>query len=235
MELELRFLPATEVRVIPAADNQPAKLAGYAAVFNSPSEDLGGFREIIQPGSFRDHLTSGEDVRALMSHDADKLLGRTSSGTLVLSEDTHGLSFTNTLPDTSYARDLMALAARGDIRGMSFGFRVAKGGDSWAKDSTGKAVRTLTAVKLGEISYVASPAYPATAFSQRDLKVDPEALAAIFGNWSDLVIAMWGMLDVLVDPYTGSSAGTVRVVALQSADINLRHDESFQIMTDIVA
>ena len=59
--------------------------------------------------------------------------------------------------------------------------------------------------------------------------------AMIYGNWSDLVIALWGQLDVLVDPYTGSNTGTVRVNVHQSADINVRHAESFQIMTDITA
>lgn len=59
--------------------------------------------------------------------------------------------------------------------------------------------------------------------------------ALIYGNWDDLIIAMWGQLDILVDPYTGSNSGTVRINALQSADINVRHAESFQIITDILA
>ncbi len=54
----------------------------------------------------------------------------------------------------------------------------------------------------------------------------------IFGNWADLLIGMWSGLDVLVDPYTGSTAGTVRVVALQDVDVNLRHPESFAAMKD---
>ena len=48
-----------------------------------------------------------------------------------------------------------------------------------------------------------------------------------FANWSDLIIALWGGVDLTVDPYTGSSAGTLRVVALQDADIALRHAQSF--------
>jgi HK97 family phage major capsid protein len=55
----------------------------------------------------------------------------------------------------------------------------------------------------------------------------------IFGNFNDLVIGMWGALDILVDPYTGSSSGTVRIVALQDLDIELRHVQSFAAMTDI--
>jgi HK97 family phage major capsid protein len=56
--------------------------------------------------------------------------------------------------------------------------------------------------------------------------------AIIFGNWSDLIICLWSGLDVLVDPYTGSSSGTVRVVCMQDADANVRHPESFSVCID---
>lgn len=56
--------------------------------------------------------------------------------------------------------------------------------------------------------------------------------AVFFGNWADLVIAFWSGLDILVDPYTGSSAGTVRVVAMQDVDLGVRHAESFAAMLD---
>jgi len=56
--------------------------------------------------------------------------------------------------------------------------------------------------------------------------------AIIFGNFADLIIGMWGGLDLTVDPYTGSTSGTVRVVALQDVDIAVRHAESFAAMVD---
>lgn len=60
--------------------------------------------------------------------------------------------------------------------------------------------------------------------------------AAIFGNWNDLVIGMWGQgIDVLVDPYTLSSSGGVRIVAMQDAQVVLRHAESFSKIVDIIA
>lgn len=58
------------------------------------------------------------------------------------------------------------------------------------------------------------------------------ASAIIFGNWADLVIGMWGALDLTVDPYSGSTAGTVRIVALQDVDIALRNVVSFATMVD---
>jgi hypothetical protein len=58
--------------------------------------------------------------------------------------------------------------------------------------------------------------------------------AMIFGNWADLVIAMWGTLELTVDPYTHSTSGAVRVVALQDIDIGVRHAESFAAIEDAV-
>lgn len=57
----------------------------------------------------------------------------------------------------------------------------------------------------------------------------------IFGNWSDLMIAHWGVLDVIVDPYTKSTMGAVRITTLQDVDIAVRHVESFAAIKDIVA
>lgn len=56
--------------------------------------------------------------------------------------------------------------------------------------------------------------------------------AILFGNFADLIIGMWGTLDLMVDPYTGSTAGTVRVVALQDVDVAIRNVESFATMVD---
>jgi HK97 family phage major capsid protein/HK97 family phage prohead protease len=56
--------------------------------------------------------------------------------------------------------------------------------------------------------------------------------AILFGNFSDLIIGMWGGLDLMVDPYTGSTAGTIRVVALQDVDVAVRNVESFATMVD---
>ncbi len=58
--------------------------------------------------------------------------------------------------------------------------------------------------------------------------------AMLFGNWADLMIGMWGSLDLMVDPYTGSTAGTVRVVALQDVDVAVRNLESFASFVDII-
>lgn len=56
--------------------------------------------------------------------------------------------------------------------------------------------------------------------------------AIAYGNWSDLLIGMWGGLDLMVDPYTGAIAGTRRVVALQDVDVSVRYPVSFAAMLD---
>lgn len=56
--------------------------------------------------------------------------------------------------------------------------------------------------------------------------------AIFYGNWADLVMGLWGGLDILVDPYTASTKGDVRVVAFQDCDFVVRHPESFAAMLD---
>lgn len=56
--------------------------------------------------------------------------------------------------------------------------------------------------------------------------------AIFFGNWNDLIIGQWGTLDILVDPYTGGTSGTVRVIAFQDVDVAVRHAESFAAILD---
>ena len=134
------------------------RLEGYAATFGSEAR-MGSFVETIAPGAFRSALAG--DVLALLDHDTGKVLGRTRSGTLRLTEDSRGLAFSLDLPDTQAGRDALALAERGDLGGMSFGFTVPKDGESWAGER-----RTLHAIGLKEISVVSAwPAYPDTSLA----------------------------------------------------------------------
>lgn len=143
------------------ADGDGRTFSGYAAVFNADSEPMGGFTERIAPGAFRRSLTShGWDVKLLANHDAGRVLGSTRAKTLRLTEDDRGLYVEATLPDNTDGRDIAESIRRGDIDSMSFGFSITPGGDSWSNDG---AIRTLTDVKLYEVSIVAWPAYTSTA------------------------------------------------------------------------
>lgn len=144
------------------------RIEGYAATYNTEA-DLGGFRERIASGAFRSSL--GGDVLAMLDHDPGKVLGRTRSGTLRLSEDSKGLAFSLDLPDTQAGRDVLALAERNDLGGMSFGFTVPEGGETWQGRT-----RTLNLIDLREISIVqAWPAYPDTEIALRALMQGAEA------------------------------------------------------------
>lgn len=144
------------------------RLEGYAATFTAEA-DLGSFVERIEPGAFRSAL--GGDILALLDHDAGKVLGRTRSGTLSLREDAKGLAFTLELPDTQSGRDVLALAERGDLGGMSFGFTVPDGGERWEGRT-----RHLRSIDLKEISVVSAwPAYQGTEIALRALMAGAEA------------------------------------------------------------
>jgi len=139
---------------------QGRKLEGYAALFDTEAR-IGSFSETIRAGAFSGSLS--RDVLALVDHDPTRVLGRTKSGTLRLSEDSRGLSFSLDLPGTQAGRDILALAERRDLGGMSFGFSVPKGGDRWDGDK-----RELRNVVLHEISVVAAwPAYEGTIVHAR--------------------------------------------------------------------
>jgi len=148
--------------------------SGYAAVFNSPSQPL-PFTETIQRGAFDRTLSNRNDVKFLWNHDVGEILGSTRAKTVMLSEDDRGLKVEGTLPNTSRGRDVAELLRRGDIDSMSFGFSVPQGGDAWSDDGS---TRTLTSVRLHEVSLVAFPAYTGTAGLQSVRAMDELAVRA---------------------------------------------------------
>jgi uncharacterized protein len=164
--IERRVVTGAELRA-KTSDSAP-KLAGYAALFNTASDDLGGFTEVIMPGAFRGAIPKS-DIRALFNHDPNFVMGRNKAGTLTVAEDNRGLSMEVTPPDVQWVRDLLVSVERGDIDQMSFGFRVAKGGDEWLY--TDDAVtRTITEIEeLFDVAVVTYPAYPDTDVAVRSL------------------------------------------------------------------
>lgn len=152
---ETRDFDLTNSEVREVADG--FNFRGYAAVFDSLSHDLGGFKEIVRPGAFTRSLKENPDVRMLFNHDPSKILARTPR-TLKVQEDSRGLAVEAQLPNTSYGRDLAESLGRGDISQMSFRFRVKQ--DEW-ENRDGTQVRSLKDVDLVEVSAVTFPAYDA--------------------------------------------------------------------------
>jgi HK97 family phage prohead protease len=169
MKIERRTL---KVEIRKTGENR--KIRGMAVVFNQLSENLGGFREQIDPSAF--DACDMSDVRCLFNHDDNLVLGRTTSGTLTLSVDDAGLSFECDPPDTTYARDLAACMDRGDIDQCSFGFFVAPGGSEWSQDpGTGGDIRTVRKIsRLVDVTVATYPAYPQTS---SEIRSNAEILA----------------------------------------------------------
>jgi hypothetical protein len=163
-EVERRNFPVTELRAV-TDDKGLRHITGYAAIFDSLSEDLGGFREKIEPGAFKKSIKK-DDVRALKNHNTDYVIARTKSGTLKLSEDERGLKIDATPPDAQWAKDLMESIDRGDIDQMSFGFQTVT--DRWETQNN-EEIRTLVEVRLFDVSPVTFPAYPDTEVGLRSL------------------------------------------------------------------
>jgi HK97 family phage prohead protease len=155
------------------AEGDGMSFTGYASVFNSPSEDLGGFVEYVAPGAFKRSLQSRNEVKLLWNHDSGEPLASLRGGTMQLVEDSRGLKVTASLPNTTRGRDVAELLRSKVISSMSFGFNVIK--DSWASD--GKT-RTLESVRLFEVSIVSFPAYEATTAQVRSAQtINPDQLA----------------------------------------------------------
>lgn len=139
------------------------QIAGYAIVFNKPSVPDAPFIEYIAPTALNNVDLS--DVLALYNHDYANVLGRVDAGTLQLSIDKVGLHFVLDMPDTTVGHDVYNNIKAGNLKGMSFGFVVADGGDSWQQGAS-KPIRTINQLQtLGEISVVSKPAYDDTSIN----------------------------------------------------------------------
>ena len=158
---DIRYTPGTiEIRSDHGENGSIGTITGYSAVFNSKSEDLGGFHEFVAEGAFTRVLTENPDVRGLVNHDTNMIIGRTSSGTMRLEQDGKGLRYEIDVADTQAGRDVMTSIKRGDVTGSSFAFTVES--DKW-ETVEGEQVRTITEVRgLYDSGPVTVPAYPAS-------------------------------------------------------------------------
>ena len=165
LQVECRSLPTDLAGIeFRQEGDGPRSIAWYPALFDQLSEDLGGFRERIGRRAFTKSLQE-RDVRSLINHDPNLILGRTSKGSLTLAVDLKGLRAESAIPATSYAADLMTNIDNGNISGGSFAFRAEK--DSWRLENLEGSeepvlVRTVNEAWLYDVSLVTFPAYLAT-------------------------------------------------------------------------
>lgn len=199
MNKERRYtLERVELRT---AENEPAKVRGYAAVFEKESDDLGygntELREVVSRGAFDAVLN--DDVRALFNHDPNFILARSKGGvgTLKIGADDVGLWYEFEPPTTNAGRDLVESMKRGDVDQSSFAFSVAKDGVRWEETTEGGRTfvrRTILKIeRLFDVSPVTYPAYPDATVALRSLEefrkdakpdAEPVSIFPIRSQWA---------------------------------------------------
>lgn len=161
MEKEIRSMSGT-VEFRDSSEDEELYFEGYAIKFDSLSEDLGGFREMVERTAL--DKTDFSDVRALFNHDPNQILSRSSAKTLELEVDDVGLKFRSKIPDTTYGKNLIENLRNGNVTQCSFGFRVDDDGDEFTYDEKeGIYKRSLRNIKeILDVSAVTYPAYKDT-------------------------------------------------------------------------
>lgn len=148
-------------------DREEQWLVGYAARFGVNSLKMDDFYERIDPGAFslvseRRGRKTPLETRALFNHDPNYVLGRYPN-TLRMKVDEHGLRYEILMPESR--KDIVEAVKRGDIRGSSFSFMIAPGGDEWSVEE-GRSIRTVKNISsLIDVGPVTFPAYPDASVS----------------------------------------------------------------------
>lgn len=160
MEKEIRILQRSELR----ATGDSRKVEGRSIVFNSMSEDLGGWSEKIIPDAIDESIMDNSDIFFLLNHDDDRgILGRrrNGSGSLTTEIREDGVWFSFEAPKTGLGDELLEYLRRGDVTQCSFAFTVSD--DNWDRQEDGTYIRTILRFnKIYDMSAVFTPAYPAT-------------------------------------------------------------------------
>ncbi|MCM6836084.1 phage major capsid protein [Leuconostoc mesenteroides] len=162
MEQEIRGVP-TNLEVVERdnSSGKPKQIQGYAITFNQQSELIDGqFTEIIKPTALKGVDLS--KVQLIYGHNHNSILARADSGNLTLKVDDSGLFFVATLADTTIANNVYSDILAGNLKGMSFGFTIPRGGDSWQRSANGIVHVVNQIGVLGELTVTPNPAFSAT-------------------------------------------------------------------------
>jgi len=137
----------------------------YDRLSDNPIPGMPKMKERILPGAFTRSLASGRDVMMLWNHELKYIFGRTSRGTLKLTEEHDGVHFENAPPDSGWSKDLLPSIKRGDYSNMSFGFTEDVRPQLTLEN--GEYVRNVSQATLHEISLVPYAVYETTSVGMR--------------------------------------------------------------------
>lgn len=171
-KINIRALPVNESQIRAVNNNDGSyTVSGYAVVFNQPSQPL-PFVEYISRDALND--VDFSNTLLLYAHDYNKILSRADSGTLKTEIDDNGLKFTAQIPDTTLGTDTFKNIQAGNVKGCSFGFTIANGGDRWDTRDDGTTIHYVDKIDtVSELTLTAIPAYEETSVSaqvKRDLE-----------------------------------------------------------------
>jgi HK97 family phage prohead protease len=155
---------------IESYDSEKGVVSGYAAVFDTPSINL-GFSEIIERGAITEDTIKASDVYAVIDHNRfNGVLARSryGEGSLRLTLDEKGLKYEFALPETNAGNELRSYLDRGEITSSSFAFTVVS--DEWS-NSDGTFVRKVKSIdRIFDVSPVFEAAYEGTEVALRSLE-----------------------------------------------------------------
>ena len=168
-EKNLRQIEIEEIE-LREDDEANAAVEGIGIVYDREQEIWPGYFETIRSGAFDKSLNGDREIKSFFNHNANFVLSTTRSkprARLVLTDTEKGLRFRSPIPDTSYGRDLRENLSRGNVRGASFSFTVARDGDIVTIDEKNNYHREITKGTLYEIGPVTNPAYKSTKVGLR--------------------------------------------------------------------
>ena len=163
----------------PKISGESRTIEGYAIVFGQESEVLFDrskrrkFIEVIQPGAVTRELLERSDVKALLEHNAQRMMARSfnGKGTLTLSIDAHGLMYRFEAPNTQDGDYAVEMVKRGDLFGSSFAYATGEKNVRYEKRADGMLMRYVNAIEwIGDVSIVSDPAYMGTDVTVRSVQ-----------------------------------------------------------------
>lgn len=138
-------------------------IEGKAIVFNQQSEYM-GFYEIIKPEAVEG--IDWSNTLLLYDHSFSNILARVDAKNLTINVKEDGVYFQATLNDSTLANDVYNDIKSGNVKGCSFGFNIAEGGDTWDFTADGTPLHIITKIEnIPELSLTPIPAYTQTSAS----------------------------------------------------------------------